>query len=87
MDTLRNQIIERKAIELITSAAEFTESPFEAKRESTYAIDLTLAGPSVTGSDPEAARRRRRADPGSIDTASSRLLSRLSRRQNSPQTE
>ncbi|MFO0905297.1 MAG: trigger factor [Pirellulales bacterium] len=70
MDTLRNQIIERKAIELITGAAEFTESPFEAKRESTYAIDLALAG--AVGHEEAIPEAQHGGDagpiPGSIDT-------------------
>ncbi|MBC8355078.1 MAG: trigger factor [Planctomycetes bacterium] len=44
MDALRNQIIERKVIELITDAAEFTETPFEAEKDETSAIDHSITG-------------------------------------------
>ncbi|MFO0819539.1 MAG: trigger factor [Pirellulales bacterium] len=54
MDTLRNQIIERKAIELITSKATFVETPFKPNRESTYAIDVQLSGAGNEEAIPEA---------------------------------
>jgi len=46
MDALRNQIIERKVIELITSNADFTEVPFEADTEvdQVEAVDYTISG-------------------------------------------
>ena len=44
MDALRNQIIERKVINLITDAAEFTDKPFEPKKDDTVAIDHTVGG-------------------------------------------
>ncbi|MEY4180512.1 MAG: hypothetical protein RLY70_4086 [Planctomycetota bacterium] len=43
MDTLRNQIIERKAIDLITESAELTEKPYELPRSTTYAVEVSLA--------------------------------------------
>ena len=70
MDTLRNQIIERKAIALITGAAEFSESPFEPKKEATFAIDLALAG--IVGHEGEIPEAQHGGDaapiPGTIDT-------------------
>lgn len=54
MDTLRNQIIERKAIAVITDAAEFTEKAFVPSKEATCAVDVALSG-SVGGEEiPEA---------------------------------
>ena len=44
MDTLRNQIIERKAIKLITDHAEFTDTPFELQPQDTVAVDHAVAG-------------------------------------------
>ena len=44
MDALRNQIIERKVISLITSHAVFTEIPFEPQRVDTAAIDHAVSG-------------------------------------------
>jgi trigger factor len=43
MDTLRNQIIERKAIDLITEAAEFTETDYELPAKTTHALNLCLS--------------------------------------------
>jgi trigger factor len=43
MDTLRNQIIERKVIDLISEAAEVTERPYELPRKTTYPVELALA--------------------------------------------
>jgi len=63
MDSLRNQIIERKVIELITSHAEFDEITFEPPANKTEAVDFSVcltadsAIPEVTDSgagDPEA---------------------------------
>lgn len=43
MDTLRNQIIERKAIELVTDAAEFTEKPYQIPTVTTHALQFALS--------------------------------------------
>jgi len=43
MDTLRNQIIERKVIELIESHAEFTESAYEPKKDTVSAVSVSIA--------------------------------------------
>ena len=44
MDTLRNQIVERKVVELIQSEAEFVEVPFEAEENETEAVEYYIAG-------------------------------------------
>lgn len=56
MDALRNQIIERKVIDLITSEAEFRDVPFEPRKDedSTVAIDHAISGHSDEGEIPEA---------------------------------
>jgi trigger factor len=55
MDALRNQIIERKVIDLITSEAQFTETPFEpSKEEDTAAIDHAVCGDRSDEDIPEA---------------------------------
>jgi len=54
MDALRNQIIERKVINLITAEAEFTETPFEAEKDETVAIDHAIGGIEHEDEIPEA---------------------------------
>jgi trigger factor len=44
MDILRNQIIERKTIDLILSRAEFKDVPFEVEEVETEAVDLSAGG-------------------------------------------
>ncbi|MEX2141487.1 MAG: trigger factor [Pirellulales bacterium] len=44
MDILRNQIIERKTIDLILSRAEFKDVPFELEEVETEAVDLSAGG-------------------------------------------
>lgn len=44
MDVLRNQIIERKTIDLITSEAKFTDLPFEFPKPDAEAIDHAVCG-------------------------------------------
>jgi len=44
MDVLRNQIIERKTLELIESNAKFTDTPFEFPRSDTDAVDHAVCG-------------------------------------------
>lgn len=44
MDILRNQIIERKTIDLILSRAEFRDVPFELEEVDTEAVDLSAGG-------------------------------------------
>ena len=54
MDALRNQIIERKVIDLITSEAKFEDVPFEPEPDETVAIDHALGGHSAESDIPEA---------------------------------
>jgi trigger factor len=44
MDILRNQIIERKTIDLILSHARFNDEPFEVEEIDTEAVDISAAG-------------------------------------------
>jgi trigger factor len=61
MDVLRNQIIERKTIELITSQAKFTDTPFEFPKPDTEAVDHAVCGVTVGEEEiPTAAH----AEPG-----------------------
>jgi trigger factor len=65
MDVLRNQIIERKTIDLITSHAKFTDTPFEFQTRDAEAVDHAVCGATVgaeeipTATQPEAAAPRR----------------------------
>ena len=55
MDSLRNQIIERKVIEMITEAAVVTEKPFIPTANQTEAVDISVAvGESQQNEIPEA---------------------------------
>jgi len=54
MDALRNQIVERKVIALITDAAEFTDVPFEPRQDHTVAIDHAVSGHQDEEEIPEA---------------------------------
>jgi trigger factor len=47
MDTLRNQIIERKVIELIEQHAEFRDVPYTPQQNTTSAVTYTVAGTSA----------------------------------------
>ena len=44
MDVLRNQIIERKTIDLVTSQAKFEDMPFEFTKPDAEAIDHAVCG-------------------------------------------
>jgi len=44
MDVLRNQIIERKTLDVVTQNAKFTDTPFEFPRPDTDAIDHAVCG-------------------------------------------
>ena len=46
MDALRNQIIERKVIELITKQADFKDVPYNTEINETEAVALPLCGRS-----------------------------------------
>ncbi|MDP6467049.1 MAG: trigger factor [Pirellulaceae bacterium] len=54
MDALRNQIIERKVIDLITSEANFEDVPFKPEPDDTIAIDHAIGGHSEESDIPEA---------------------------------
>jgi trigger factor len=47
MDVLRNQIIERKTLDLITAAANFTDVPFEFRKPDADAVDHAVCGAVV----------------------------------------
>ena len=66
MDVLRNQIIERKTIDLITSHASFKDTPFEFQKPDAEAIDHAVCG-SVIGDEeiPVATQGEATARPGS----------------------
>jgi trigger factor len=64
MDTLRNQIIERKAIELIQSQAEFKDVPHKQTQEEVVAVNYALAG-SAAADIPEAKFMEAAPTPGS----------------------
>jgi trigger factor len=48
MDALRNQIVERKTIELIKSHARFKDTPLKLAEERTSAVDFAIGGARVT---------------------------------------
>jgi trigger factor len=50
MDVLRNQIIERKTVDLVTSHASFQDVPFEFEKPDTEAIDHAVCG-TIVGAD------------------------------------
>jgi trigger factor len=54
MDVLRNQIVERKVIELILAQAEFKEVPYEPEAVEAEAIDRTAGGGENDSAIPEA---------------------------------
>jgi hypothetical protein len=55
MDALRNQIIERKTIELILQNAKFKDVPFEFEPADEEAVDLAAGGEPVESAEPEKA--------------------------------
>ena len=44
MDVLRNQIIERKVVELITEEAKFKETSYDPQPTHTEAVDFAIGG-------------------------------------------
>jgi trigger factor len=54
MDALRNQVIERKVIELITSEANFTDKAFKPEKDDTVAIEHFVSGHEDEEEIPEA---------------------------------
>lgn len=63
MDSLRNQIIERKAIELILAAAKFKDVPFELEPTDAEALDQSAGGGDEDESDIPAAEYDPEAKP------------------------
>jgi hypothetical protein len=65
MDVLRNQIIERKTIDLVTSHATFKDTPFEFHTPDAEAVDLAVCG-AVVGEEeiPTARQSEPAARPG-----------------------
>jgi hypothetical protein len=47
MDTLRNQIVERKVIELIEQHAEFRDVAYKPPKDEVVAVNYTAAGTSA----------------------------------------
>jgi trigger factor len=65
MDVLRNQIIERKTIELVTSQAAFKDTPFEFPRRDAEAIDHAVCGVVIGAEEiPTATQAEAAARPG-----------------------
>ncbi len=64
MDTLRNQIIERKVIELIESKADFKTIAFSPQKDEVVAVNYALAG-GGTAEIPEAKFQEAAPVPGS----------------------
>jgi len=65
MDVLRNQIIERKTVDLITSHASFKDTPFEFARADSEAIDHAVCGVVVGEEEiPVATQAEALARPG-----------------------
>ncbi len=58
MDSLRNQIVERKVIELITSHALVQEVPYEPPADDVVAIDYAISGVEERESHPRSPSRR-----------------------------
>ena len=54
MDTLHNQIIERKAIDQILAEAKFKDTPYALELPTTEAIDMAVAGGTPASDIPEA---------------------------------
>jgi len=54
MDALRNQIIERKVIELVLTQAQFKDVPYKPEGSDTEAIEQTAGGDEETSEIPEA---------------------------------
>lgn len=65
MDVLRNQIIERKTVDLVTSSAKFKDVPFEFPKPDTEAVDHAVCGVVVGEEEiPVATHAEPAARPG-----------------------
>ncbi len=70
MDALRNQIVERKVIDLICVDAEFEDTPYEREKQTSAGVDLVLVGGHDTSSIPEAKHEEESQErPGASDRA------------------
>lgn len=67
MDALRNQIIERKVIDLILAEATFEEVPYEPDRTDSSAIDRAAGGGEPESEIPEA---RAESEPEKVEESS-----------------
>ena len=66
MDVLRNQIVERKVIELILSQAEFREVPYKPEGIETEAVDQAVGGeeePEIPEAKPESGQAKEEGQP------------------------
>ena len=54
IDSLRNQIVERKVINLITSTATFEDTPYQPPQNDTSAVSFAIAGGDGGANIPEA---------------------------------
>ena len=63
MDTLRNQIVERKVVELIQAEAEFKEVPYKSEEGETEAVEHFIAG-EPEADIPEAKHDEEEEAPG-----------------------
>ena len=66
MDVLRNQVIERKVIELILSQAEFKEVPYKPEGLDAEAMDQTVGGeeePEIPAAKPESSEAKEEGHP------------------------
>ena len=63
MDTLRNQIVERKVVELIQAEAEFQEVPYKPEEGETEAVEHFIAG-EPEAEIPEAKHDEEEESPG-----------------------
>ncbi len=61
MDVLRNQIIERKVLELVQSEAKFKDEPYEPQKSDTEAISMA-AGGGAGGEFPSSPRAKEEAE-------------------------
>jgi hypothetical protein len=55
MDTLRNQIVERKVIELVLQHATFKDVPYQSPELDTEALDQSAGGEEQVSGIPEIA--------------------------------
>ena len=71
MDVLRNQIIERKVLELVQSEAKFKDEPYEPQKNDTEAISMAAGGGAAVRflSSPRPRKRRREVIAGPRDGA------------------